>query len=1133
MSMTAEIARLPSAWKPSSNDGLSQVSRAQHGSRELTEIGALATQGGVYLTLRYGLSIVISIGNMFLLTRWIGPHAYGLFVTAVGLTAFLASLTRFGVDTYLVRCDPAPDRRQYDVAFTLVLTSSVLLCGGGLAIVPLLKTWYSGDEFALPYLVLLLCVPLTGLAGIPTAKLERALNFSAVAAIELGGQGIAFVIAGILAWHGFGVWAPVTGMFAWQVFALLAACTAAQFLPHLRLRAPDAGKMLAFGFGYSASMRVWQLRSLVNPLFVGRIAGTEAVALVGLALRVAEGIGFVRTAAGRLAIAALARVQSDRPTLRRALERALTMQVLILGPLLCAFAVCGPWLVPRAMGSRWAGVVSVYPLIAIGVLVSSVSNLQASTLFVLGKQWTVLLAYACHVILLTLGTWLLLPRLGMMAYGWAEVLACTAYVVLHLALKRVISISYRAVLPWLAVFGALLTLPVTTLPLIPTTTILCAIVLSSLGWKILGRDFPSSTNEKLPRRSAAQRIHGLLAKTRSRGWRYLLALARFQWSSLTYRILLSANRARSTVTTRKSRRNAGCVAVTMKVIPIDRLASNLRFHFGPADIPRIAERIPDSLRERTVSEADQILAHHFCFRSREESMPQVINWDNCPEGSLSWQWDLNRHRFFLTLAFAYHYTQDLRYICKMVELWQGWIRANPVGEGRNWKYAFEVAARLQNWLWAYFLLAYSPFSKNVEMEELTTAIQRHALHVAAHLEYHWPNNHLLLETKAVHEFALLFPYLDPGNKLLRRSGRLLEREVMKQVLPDGSHAELCSMYHRIVAGELLELLLLSQRLGHPLTGDLERRIRSMSDFSRAMMHPDGSMPLLGDSAAEDTYLRFESNRFECSDMNYWLQPDRHESNVTIGSRDLHVFWNAGYAFLRDVKRNTHVTFDFGQLSRCETANHAHSDALSFELWANGQQLLIDPGVYLPWNDENGWTRYFRGTNAHNTLEIDGRPQSELSESFEARTSAHCKLVRQAIGDEGIAVTAECVPFWARENEIRHRREICLQGEQLRIRDQVEGSGVRELAWSFQFAPGVDLTYQHDLLRGSSSAGRKLLVLALAGQQRPRLELFCGHQHPLRGWISRNSSQVIPAPLARYSIRTNLPCQMEFTIHLLT
>jgi O-antigen/teichoic acid export membrane protein len=420
------------------------------------QLRVLATRSGVYLTLRYGLSIVVSMANMFLLTRWIGPHSYGVFVTAVGLTTFLASLTRFGVDTYLVRCTPPPERSQYDVAFTLVLTNSLLLTGVGIAGVPLLKSWYASEEFAAPYLVLMLCVPLAGLAGIPVAKLERDLNFRSAASIELSGQVIALVVAARLAWQGLGVWAPVAGMVAWQMYAFLAACAAARFSPSLRIQGRDARKMLAFGFGFSASMRMWQLRSLVNPLLVGRFVGAEGVALVAFALRVAEGIGFIRTAAGRLAIAALTRLQSDRSQLKKALEKAFELQVIILGPLLCMFALCGPWLVPRLMGSRWSGLLEVYPFVAIGVLLSSVFNLQASALFVVGEQWAVLRAYTCHVTLLGLATFLLLPRLGILAYGWGEVLACAGYVFIHSTLSRVIPISYRELLPLLGVFVAVL-----------------------------------------------------------------------------------------------------------------------------------------------------------------------------------------------------------------------------------------------------------------------------------------------------------------------------------------------------------------------------------------------------------------------------------------------------------------------------------------------------------------------------------------------------------------------------------------------------------------------------------------------------------------------------------------------------
>jgi O-antigen/teichoic acid export membrane protein len=163
----------------------------------------------------------------------------------------------------------------------------------------------------------------------------------------------------------------------------------------------------------------------------------------------------VRLAAGRLAIAALARMQTNRDRFRKALEQALFLQVITLGPLLCGFALAGSWGIRHFAGTRWMPSLIVYPFIAVGVLVNSVYNLQASALFVVGKQWLVMRSYAAHVVLLGAGTFLLLPRLGIAGYGWAEVLACGAYPVLQSGLRNP-PISYRRLAPWLATFAALL-----------------------------------------------------------------------------------------------------------------------------------------------------------------------------------------------------------------------------------------------------------------------------------------------------------------------------------------------------------------------------------------------------------------------------------------------------------------------------------------------------------------------------------------------------------------------------------------------------------------------------------------------------------------------------------------------------
>jgi len=429
---------------------------------EVSEEAALSQEtlrGGAYLAARYGLGVLVSLGNMLVMTWWLGPHIYGLFVTAVSLVAFLATVSRVGVDTFLVRHESPPTPAMYETANTIILSVSFALAGVAALITPLLVRWYGSRELVMPYLVLLATIPVSGLAGGPMAKLERELNFRRIAAIELIGQSLGLVTALVLAWARAGVWAPVAGQLVWQVFILIATASAAGLPVGLGLAGEHWRPMLSFGIAMTLSLRTWQLRTLVNPLLVGKLAGPEAVAFVAVAIRIAESLGTFRLAAGRIAIAALARLQEEREKFRAALENALFLQVITLGPLLSAFALAGPFLFRHAIGARWLPSLAVYPFVAAGVLVNSVYNLQASALFVLERQWVVMRCYTAHVVLLGAGTWLLLPRWGILGYGLAELLACCAYYAIHRGVTGILHFSCRKIVLPAAAFTAILFLP--------------------------------------------------------------------------------------------------------------------------------------------------------------------------------------------------------------------------------------------------------------------------------------------------------------------------------------------------------------------------------------------------------------------------------------------------------------------------------------------------------------------------------------------------------------------------------------------------------------------------------------------------------------------------------------------------
>jgi O-antigen/teichoic acid export membrane protein len=419
--------------------------------------GALG--GTAYLAARYGLGVLVSVGNMLVMTWWLGPHVYGLFVTSISLVAFLATVSRAGVDTYLVRQELPPDQAMYETANAIILVASFGLLVAAAVITPLLARWYGESEFVAPYLVLLATIPISGLAGVPMACLERELSFRKIAAIELIGQSLGFVTAISLAWAKAGIWAAVGGQLVWQIVTLIATFRAARLKFAWRLHAAHWRPMCSFGMGMTLSLRAWQLRTLVNPLLVGKLAGTEAVAFVALAIRIAEALGTIRLAAGRIAIAALARLQAERDRFRSALERALFLQVITLGPLLSLFALAGPVVVRHLMGARWIPSLRVYPFVATGVLVNSIYNLQASALFVMEKQWIVMRSYLAHVAILSAGAWFLLPRCGIAGYGLAELAACGAYAAIHRGISGSLRLSCRKAAFCAAAFIAVLFLP--------------------------------------------------------------------------------------------------------------------------------------------------------------------------------------------------------------------------------------------------------------------------------------------------------------------------------------------------------------------------------------------------------------------------------------------------------------------------------------------------------------------------------------------------------------------------------------------------------------------------------------------------------------------------------------------------
>lgn len=416
-----------------------------------------ALQGGAIMVIRQGMGTLLSLVGVLVITRLVGPTQYGLYASAFGIVCFCCALGNWGIDVYLLRKATEPEIEEYQQGFTLLFIMSSLLTLGLLFGHNLIAEALHLKAMAPILTFLALGLPFS-LMNLPSVvRLDRDLNFKQVAFNELTSQLLYYVVALPLAFANMGAWAPAGGWVTQQfvLFALSAWSAKMPFGLHWDKKLIQ--KMLTYGFAYSGSLWVWQMRTLINPVLVGRFAGPEAVAYVALAIRITEVLAFAKNATWRIALAALAKLQSEPQRLRRAIEEGMGLQAMAVGIPLALFALAAPFVLPLVFGERWLPMLAVFPWIALGYLTNSVFNLHCSVLYLLQKNKLVTQFHLLHVGLFAAGTCLFVPRFGLVGYGWGELIALLSYPLIHYFLKNAIGApEYTSALVWCSISVAML-----------------------------------------------------------------------------------------------------------------------------------------------------------------------------------------------------------------------------------------------------------------------------------------------------------------------------------------------------------------------------------------------------------------------------------------------------------------------------------------------------------------------------------------------------------------------------------------------------------------------------------------------------------------------------------------------------
>ena len=497
-------------------------------------------------------------------------------------------------------------------------------------------------------------------------------------------------------------------------------------------------------------------------------------------------------------------------------------------------------------------------------------------------------------------------------------------------------------------------------------------------------------------------------------------------------------------------------------------------------------------------------------------------------------WELSRAYHVIALARAYWATGGAHYARTFVRHVDSWIEQNPYGRGPHWASPMDAAIRSANWTLGLLLLAPAAEVDGAFAGRMLSNLYATARFVERHREWHpvFRGNHFVANGVGLAYAGALFRDDARGARWLQRGARILARELLRQVHPDGVSFEGSLGYHRFAAqlfgwgGELVR-----RNVPGEWTADHERRLAAMGDFIEAYLPASGLAPLIGDN--DDGHLHVLDAGMLKEPRRHRLGlpargsvpeatglPDRAPGAAAPTSR-AQLYRDGGFAVLRHGQ--DHCVIRCGAIGLHGAGSHDHNDQLSFELVIDGQRIVRDSGTYCYTRDLEQRFR-FRATAAHSAWQLAGEEQNPISAGSPWRILAHrtrSRVIECGATAAGLRFRGEHHGYAHLPGAPRVEREIEFESgdREWRMTDQVTAGGAaprdRQLAWRLHLAGEAVVGERSTGRIGLSVGGVQVLVSFPAGLN-GRLEMT-----PSSG---RYGEQV-PQPVLVLAGDTSLPARI--------
>jgi hypothetical protein len=407
--------------------------------------------------------------------------------------------------------------------------------------------------------------------------------------------------------------------------------------------------------------------------------------------------------------------------------------------------------------------------------------------------------------------------------------------------------------------------------------------------------------------------------------------------------------------------------------------------------------------QKIITIADDVVNQSFLFNLRwdmERTFEPVvfadeIDWLHQSGDDSEWVFAFNRMRFWICLGQAYACTKDEKYARAFAHQlcdWCGRVKRTDPACAKAWR-SIEAGLRMEYWTKAMQYFLDSPSITEEVIDVFLCSVAEHARFLYSVWDsYHLMSNWGVLENHGLFLASLALPKSETTDMYTKEALRRLALEIQIQVYDDGVQWEQSSMYHNEVTHDFLDVVLMAKRLSLPIDEVIREKTHLMCRAGMAWQKPDGTEPCMGDSDRID--------QRDIVSKGAYLYNDGELKGAGYPHLDFDCVWDLGaeaiaaYDRLPGIKmqQRLSVLFESGNAIirqggmylrfHCGTlgAGHGHSDKLHFDLFANGEDILVDAGrfTYVPKAERFE----FKDSTAHNTTTVDRKNFTVCKDSWE-------------------------------------------------------------------------------------------------------------------------------------------------------